>query len=184
MINPPNVVMIFNNDVVDEKEYYEIVSEVLTQDSTVQVLHQNRLSWASLDIFVPNIEVILSPENLQGLYYNLLSDVLSAAIITAVSVIWNHFHKKATAKKNAVGIEEVNPNIQLIAGNHRLILPVNIDLEKYQYAVNQFIMTEASKQSEELCVSYYIEEIHDIETRTEQQIIDKAVKREQEAINE
>ena len=92
------------------------------------------MTCASIDFFVPIILFVTSEAFLVGLASNAAWDVFT----TITRFAYNKFHNQKVRKVYSDKTVEETPNIHFDIGNNRFVLPVDIDQEKYEYAVDKF----------------------------------------------
>ena len=125
---------------------------------------------ASIDFFVPYLELLLSPD-MMALGQNLLTSLGSDGIKWLLKYIYNKFHKKPVFKIKDGNITEETANIHFVVGNNRLVLPVDTDMEKFEYVVDRFISAAASSAPTEITYIFLSEKDDTILSKTENEII-------------
>lgn len=93
------------------------------------------------------------------------------AIVGLLKHIYQKFHKRPIYKIQGGAAEEQPANIQFIVGNNLLVLPVDVDNEKFQYTVDRFMELAMSSIPSETTYTFYSEEENSVLRKTEDEII-------------
>ena len=155
-----------------ETDELSLLDEMIAKyELTLHVHQKSRFVNASIDLFVPFIQVLLSPDILSEIYRNAVSTGTYDALKSILGFIWAKFHKKPFYKVRPGKVTEETPNIQFTLGNNSLVLPVNVDNEKFQYAVDRFMELASQSMPNEVTYSIYCEEDDTLQSKTESEII-------------
>ena len=76
-------------------------------------------------------------------------------------------------------IEKSPANIQFVIDNNRLILPVDVDKDKYEYAVDRFMEKAFASNPDERTFFYYSDDQQTILCKTESRIIKDEIEKRQ-----
>ena len=88
-----------------------------------------------------------------------------------LSFIRNKFYHHPICKIQGGKVTEETANIHFVVGNNLLVLPIDIDDEKYQYTVDKFMELAASTLPERPIYSFYSEEMDQFVQKTQEEII-------------
>lgn len=177
MDNKPNIVIIYDEGAFSEEEHGQFLQAFSNNVLSAQMLTRSPYVYASLDFFVPSVEILLSPEIVQAIYCNLAAAAIITSLKVMLKLIWKQFHKKPFYKVTNHKITESDPNIQFSVGKNIMVLPVDVDQEKYEYAVDRFFEIASKGEPCEPVYTYYIEAMNDVESKTENQIIAEEVRK-------
>lgn len=116
-------------------------------------------------------DCLLSPEMVSALSQGLLSSATYDAIKMLLAFIRNKFYHHPICKIQGGKVTEETANIHFVVGNNLLVLPIDIDDEKYQYTVDKFMELAASTLPERPIYSFYSEEMDQFVQKTQEEII-------------
>ena len=94
-------------------------------------------------------------------------------------LIWKRFHHHPFYKIQDGKIEKSPANIQFVIDNNRLILPVDVDKDKYEYAVDRFMEKAFASNPDERTFFYYSDDQQTILCKTESRIIKDEIEKRQ-----
>lgn len=177
MDNKPNIVIIYDEGAFTEEERGQFLQAFSNDVLSAQMHTRSPYVNASLDFFVPTVEILLSPEIIQAIYCNLAAAAIITSLKVMLKLVWKQFHKKPFYKVTNHKITESDPNIQFSVGKNIMVLPVDVDQEKYEYAVDRFFEIASKGEPCEPVYTYYIEAMNDVESKTENQIIAEEVRK-------
>lgn len=121
--------------------------------------------FAQISIYLPPDIVMLLCQTVitRGTY-----DCLKALITRVYKFIRN---KPFTAIKNGVIIENSIPNVHLVVGNNKIILPMALEQEKFEYALDTFKEVVNDKTVTTKHVSKYNEQTQSFECYEESEFV-------------
>ena len=170
-----NIELIYEKSTLDTNDIQEL-QELLTDKDVSLYSHQRfYMTNASIDFFVPIILFVTSEAFLVGLASNAAWDVFK----TITRFAYNKFHNQKVRKVYSDKTVEETPNIHFDIGNNRFVLPVDIDQEKYEYAVDKFYEYASSHTPNKTTYVWYNKNDGYITTKTEEQIINDEIKKHQ-----
>lgn len=145
----------------------------IEQDSKPQFLN-SPFEW-----FFPVLQILLAPETQTALCQGLASSACYDGIIYLCRLIWKRFHHHPFYKIQDGKIEKSPANIQFVIDNNRLILPVDVDKDKYEYAVDRFMEKAFASNPDERTFFYYSDDQQTILCKTESRIIKDEIEKRQ-----
>lgn len=137
--------------------------------------------FAQISIYLPPDIVMLLCQTVitRGTY-----DCLKALITKVYKFIRN---KPFTARKNGVIVENSIPNVHLVVGDNKIILPMALEQEKFEYALDTFKEVVNDKTVKTKHVSKYNEQTQSFECYEESEFVMKIAReglKKQEETNE
>ncbi len=176
----PDIAIVCYTGCFEESELNLLADTAAQYDLTVSTYQRSPYVQASIDFFFPFIEIFLSPEIVGEIYRNAVSSGTYDAIKLLLGQIRNKFHKRPIYKVQSKGVTEETPNIQFRVGNNSLVLPVDVDFEKFKYVVDQFMECSSKDIPDVVTYSIYCEEDDSILRKTERDIISEELAKHQE----
>ena len=149
----------------------------------VELLSQETSPYtnACLDLLSPLVLFATDPNFIQTLISNVVSSGGYDAIKLVAKFLYSKFHNRHMTKIQGGKITEETANVQLAIGNNRMVLPVDIDQDKYEYAVDKFFETVKfleEEKTQEQVYYMYSESGERLIAKTERQIIAEAYERQ------
>ena len=118
----------------------EIMRETLSSEN-IKLATKSHMPQCimGIDQLLAQISIYLPPDIVTLLCQTIITrgtyDCIKALIVKIFQIIKNkHFSKI----KNGKILEDSIPNVHLVVGNNSIILPVNLDQEKFEYALDTF----------------------------------------------
>ena len=167
----PDIAIVCFTGCFEESELNLFTDTAAKYDLTVSVYPRSPYIQASIDFFFPFIEIFLSPEIVGEIYRNAVSSGTYDMIKFLLVHVRNKFHKRPIYKVQPKRVTEETPNIQFRVGNNSLVLPVDVDFEKFKYVVDQFMEHSSHETPDVVTYSIYCEEDDSIVRKTESDII-------------
>lgn len=170
-VENPDIGIIYCKDSFTDSELKTLVNELMAHGLRLAAKERSPYINASIDFFIPFLQIILSPEMVSALSQGLLTSAAYDAIKILLVFIRKKFHNHPICKIQGGQVTEETANIHFVVGNNKLILPVDVDDKKYQYAVDKFMEFAANTRPEKTIYSFYSEERDQIVLKTEEEII-------------
>lgn len=167
----PDIVMVYYEGSFEESELNLLEDAAAQYDMTILTHQRSPYVQASIDFFFPFLEIFLSPEIVGEICRNAVTNGTYDAIKLVLSQICKKFHKHPIYKVQRNGIKEETPNIQFRMGNNCLVLPIDVDDEKFQYVVDKFFEHSSQTMPDVVTYSIYCEEENSLVRKTENEII-------------
>ncbi|MBD5160790.1 MAG: hypothetical protein HDT14_01965 [Oscillibacter sp.] len=167
----PDIGIIYLKDSFNDSELETLVNELAAHNLRLAAKERSPYINASIDIFVPFLQIMLSPEMVAALSQGLLTNATYDAIKMLLAFVRKKFHHHPICIIQSGKVTEETANIHFVVGNNLLILPIDVDDKKYQYTVDRFLELSASTSPEKTIYSFYSEEKDQIIRKTEEEII-------------
>lgn len=159
----------FNKEDLDDIENYLNKKSISLYASS----HHPKQIMGIEDLF-PQIGIMLSPDIVHNICMNLLSCALYDAIKQTLCYIWKKIKlKKITKIKGSEIISNVTPNAHFIVGRKHIVLPTDIDEEKFKYFVDKFFESIDTDSIMKETYTYYNSTTNSPVTYTKDQIAQK-----------
>ena len=149
------------------------------QSCSLQSPFKNRTRFKTTILNFPVLQILLAPETQTALCQGLASSACYDGIIYLCRLIWKRFHHHPFYKIQDGKIEKSPANIQFVIDNNRLILPVDVDKDKYEYAVDRFMEKAFASNPDERTFFYYSDDQQTILCKTESRIIKDEIEKRQ-----
>ena len=166
-----DISIVFYKGSFEEPELNLLADTAAQYDLTISAYQRSPYVQASIDFFFPFIEIFLSPEIVGEIYRNAVSSGTYDMIKFLLVHVRNKFHKRPIYKVQSKGVTEETPNIQFRVGNNSLVLPVDVDFDKFKYVVDQFMERSSQETPDVVTYSIYCEEDDSLVRKTENDII-------------
>lgn len=170
-----NIELIYGRDALESDDIMELQKELTQRGISFNSRKRSIMTCASIDFFVPIILFVTSEAFLVGLAANAAWDIFK----TITRFAYNKFHNQKVRKVYSDKTVEETPNIHFDIGNNRFVLPVDIDQEKYEYAVDKFYEYASSHTPNKTTYVWYNKNDGSITTKTEEQIINEEIEKHQ-----
>lgn len=170
----PDIGIIYFKDSFSDSELKTLINELAAYDLRLAAKERSPYINASVDVFVPFLQIMLSPEMVSALSQGLLTNATYDAIKMLLVLIRKKFYHRPIHVIQGGKVTEETANIHFVVGKNMLILPVDVDDKKYQYAVDKFMELAASTLPEKPIYSFYSAENDQIVQKTEEEIIKSA----------
>lgn len=167
--------IIYSKGAFEVEELDDLKEELKIHRVSLLIHEKSSIINAALDFFVPAVEILLSPDIVTPLIQGVLPNAVWDAIKYTVNRLYQKFHNRPIAKIQGGKVTEETANIRFSIGNNHMILPVDIEREKYQYAVDKFIEFAAKAMPVESTYVWYSENDNTLCIKTERQIIEEEV---------
>lgn len=177
--NKPDVVIVYCEGSFEKVELGLLKDTISQQNMTLWAYPRSPYAQASIDLFFPFLEIGLSPEIMGEIYRNTVTSGAYDAIKLMLGHIYKKFHKRPIYKLQNNRIKEETPNIQFRMGNNCLVLPVDVDNEKFRYVVDRFMEKSAQTMPDIVTYSIYCEEDDSLKRKTESDIISEEIAKSQ-----
>lgn len=177
--NEPDIVIVYYKNSFEASELAEIKNELAKHE--LQIVSHERSPYinASIDFFVPFVQILLSPDMISALYQGLLTNAAWDGIKTLLTYIFRKFRKKPVNKLQGGAITEGSANIHFVVGNNVLALPMNVDEEKFEYAVDKFMDASVTSNPTEVTYTFCADNGNIVFHKTEREIIQEEYEKQQ-----
>lgn len=166
------VKIIYSEDKFTEFEMKILSEYFYSNDLYVEVKEKNEFVNASIDFFVPDLEVIF-PAVLEGVLVSGASSLIKESILYIYKTVRSYL-KKENKKGNAE-----NLNIHFKINDCVFVIPQDIEMSKYTYAVDSFFKAACARHYIEEQYMYYSESEDEFVLKSQSQIINEKCKEEQ-----
>ena len=167
----PDIGIIYGKGSFKDSELEALANEFAAYGLRLAAEERSPFINAAVDFFIPFLQIMLSPEMVSALSQGLLSCATYDAIKMLLASIRNKFYHHPICKIQGGKVTEETANIHFVVGNNLLVLPIDIDDEKYQYTVDKFMELAASTLPERPIYSFYSEEMDQFLQKTQEEII-------------
>ena len=167
----PDIGIVYYKNCFEGAELTELETEMAAYGLKLMPYERSSYICASIDFFVPFLQILLSPDMVKALSQGLLTNAVSDGIKVLLKRIYNKFHKKPAFKIQGGNISEESANIHFVVGNNHLVLPVDVDKEKFEYAVDKFMVAATDSAPTEITYIFFSEKDNTILSKTENAII-------------
>ncbi len=172
------VALVYIEKAFSGQEIDDLKKELSKNGISLITRERSSMINASLDIFVPVIEILLSPEILGSIALGILGNALYDLLKGTIVKIFSMCKKKKISKIQAHHIiTEQLPNVQLRIGGNSLIFPLQVDEEEFKYVVDRFFEISQHQVSDERSFTFL--ENGQLVTKTESQIIQEEIEKNQ-----
>ncbi len=158
------------------KEELHLIEDTLKEGS-IKLLTRSHTPKhiAGVEEFFPQIMMLLSPDIVSLICQGLLTNALYDALKSSVIHIYSSIKKKPLTRIQNGKIEtDVIPNVHLKIGKSSMILPINLDEEKFKYCVDKMFEAINRDVVEHSHYLKYYEGKKEFECFTKSQIIGQA----------
>lgn len=177
----PDIGIIYSESAFDVEELGALENKIAACGLKLMSQERSPFVNASIDFFIPFIEILLSPNMVSALLQGTLVNAVYDAIKQLLISIFYKFSKRPVLKIQSDQIKEVPANIHFVIGNNRLVLPVTADDEKFRYVVDKFLDIAAASMPTETTYAFYSKADNAILIKTEEEIIqDECEKRKRQ----
>ncbi len=168
------VVLVYIEKAFSEQEIDDLKKRLSKNGISLITRERSFMINASLDIFAPVIEILLSPEILTSISVGILGsaiyDVLKGTIVKVFSMCKR---KKISKVQPHHKITEQLPNVQLKIGSASLFFPLELEEEEFKYVVDSFFELSQNQLSDERSISFLDKD--QLVTKTENQLIQEMI---------
>ena len=173
----PDIAIVYCKNSLNREELISIENELAKCDMMLVANERSPYINASIDFFVPLVQILLSPDMVNAVCQGLLTNAAWDAIKAVLIHIFRKFRNKPVFKLQGENVTEEIPNIHFVIGNNVLALPMNVDEEKFKYAVDKFMDISASSTPEKVTYTFYSDEENAVMQKTEDDIIQEEYKK-------
>lgn len=173
----PDIGIIYYEKSFDPSELIEIEEDLSKCGLKFSPHERSPYINASIDFFVPLVQILLSPDMVNAVCQGLLTNATWGAIKALLIHIFRKFRNKPVFKLQGGNVTEEIPNIHFVIGNNVLALPMNVDEEKFKYVVDKFMDISASSVPEKVTYTLYSDEENAVMQKTEDDIIQEEYKK-------
>ena len=167
--------LIYEKSTLESTDILELQKKLTERNVRFDFQQRSIMTCASIDFFVPIIQFVTSESFLFGFTASATWDLFK----TITGFAYNKFHNRKTCKKYNDKTVKTPPNIHFDIGNTHLVLPVDIDKDKYEYAIDKFFKYVSSHTPNKITYVWYNETDKSLTTKTEEQIINEEIKKQQ-----
>ena len=183
-IDRPDIGIVYCKNSFEVFELADIESEMTAHGLKLMAHERSPYINASIDFFVPFLQILISPDMVLALSQGLLTNAAYDGIKALLKRIYNKFHKKPVIKIQGGNITEEAANIHFVVGNNHLVLPVDIDTEKFEYVVDKFMSVAATSAPIETTYTFFSEKDNAVLSKTENEIIREEYEKQQSNNNQ
>ena len=126
---------------------------------------------ASIDFFFPFLQILVSPEIVSAFSQGLLTNAMYEGIKALLKRIYRKFHEKPVSKIQGGKIIQESANIHFVVGNNHIVLPVDVDMDKFEYVVDQFMLVTTQHIPTKTTYTFYSDKDNVVLSKTEIEII-------------
>ena len=167
--------LIYERDTLENTDILELQKELTERNIHFDSQQRSIMTCASIDFFMPVIQFVTSESFLFGFTASAAWDLFK----TITRFAYNKFHNHKTHKRYNGKTVDTPTNIHFDIGNTHLVLPVDTDKDKYEYAVDKFFKYVSSHTPNKTTYVWYNETDKSLTTKTEEQIINEEIKKQQ-----
>lgn len=180
MDNQITIDLVYNRDSLSDEEITTLEQELADKGIVLLSRQRSRMVCASCDFFVPLIEFVTSPDFIIGLTSGIVASIAWDSIKTIAVFLYHKYHNKKIKKLYSNKTVEEDPNIQMGFGDAHFVLPVEVDQEKYEYAVDIFFEYASSHTPDKTTYVWYNEKDGSLITKSEEQTLKDEYKKQME----
>ena len=170
-----NIGLIYGKGALESTDLQELQAALADKNICLISHQQSLIINASIDFFFPFIQFITSNSLVVGLISSAAWDIFK----TITKFAYTKFHNRKMHKVYGNKTVEETPNIHFTIGESHLVLPVDVDQDKYEYATNKFFEYVSSHAPNKTTYVWFNEQDGSITTKTEEQIINDEIKKHQ-----
>lgn len=180
----PEIGILYAKNTFEQCELDEATTE-LEKYGLKLIAHERSLNInASIDFFVPFLQVLVSPEIVSAFSQGLLNSATYDGIKALFKRIYRKFHAKSVSKIQNGNIIEESANIHFVVGNNHIVLPTDVDKEKFEYVVDRFMLAATQCMPIEPTYTFYSEKDDAVLSKTETEIIQEEYEKQQKEKNQ
>lgn len=176
----PDIGIVYYKNSFEAFELAEIENEMAGYGIKLMAHERSPHINASIDFFVPFLQILISPDMVLALSRGLLTNAAYDGIKVLLKRIYSKFHNKPVLKIQGGSITEETANIHFVIGHNHLVLPVDIDRGKFEYVVDRFMDIAAAPALVEATYTFFSEKDDQILVKTENEIIREEYEKQQE----
>lgn len=171
-----NIELIYEKSALDTNDIQEL-QELLT-DKEVSISSHQRfyMTNASIDFFVPIIQLVASNSFLIGIASNVAWDIFKLI----AGFAYTKFHNRKAEKVYSDKTVEETPNIHFAIGENHIVLPVDVNQEKFEYATNKLFEYISTYTPNKTTYVWYNDKDGSLTIKTEEQIINEEIEKQQQ----
>ena len=180
----PDIGIVYIKNTFEPCELNEVTTEL--EEYGLKLMTHEKLPYinASIDFFVPFLQILVSPEIVSAFSQGLLNSATYDGIKALLKRIYRKFHAKSVSKIQNGNIIEESTNIHFVVGNNHIVLPIDVDKEKFEYVVDQFMLATARCTHIEPTYTFYSEKDDAVLSKTETEIIQEEYEKQQKEKNQ
>lgn len=178
--NRLGVLIEYQEDFMETKELDAIQNELQKTEVSLISQPRHRITWASIDLFVPVIQIMLSPDLVRAITSGLLSNAIYDSIRWTISSLYQKFHNNKAYKIQSGEIKESFANIHFVVGKNVMILPIDVEKDRFEYAVDKFFELSEHASNEEVRFVRITDDQMGLKVQTEDEIIFEEYQKQQE----
>lgn len=132
----------------------ELEECIIQEDICLKVHSHNPRYMNGIEDLFAQIQIICSQEVLFALFTGVLASGIYDVLKSFLCKIYDKMKGRHVTKVQSGKIEEVSPKIHFIIGDVKVILPLDIDDEKYEYFVDKMFesMKDETITKKEFCI--------------------------------
>lgn len=175
----PDIIITCIKGCFRDPEIEKAESEMKTYDLKLKIYQdpEYRFCNASIDLFVPIMQILLSPEFLFALGQGIVTNAAYDGVKHLLNSVRKMFCKHNVYKIESNSIRTEEANIQFIIGDKHLILPVDVDDNKFEYAVDAFMAKAFEADNCEPTYVFYQDDNGELKEKTESEIIREEIEK-------
>lgn len=124
-----------NSFSVEELEEMQVILK--QENMHLKTVSRPSVPTMCLEELFAQIKILLSSDILQGIYTGIIASGLYGGLKNLLKYIFLKFKNRTITKVQGDKIEEVSPVIHFEVGKLKVILPIDISQEKYEYFLDK-----------------------------------------------
>lgn len=175
----PDIIITCIKGCFQDYEIEKAESEMETYDLDLKIYQdaEHRFCNASIDLFVPIMQILLSPDFLVALEQGIVTNAAYDGVKHLLNSVRKMFCKRNVYKIESNSVRTEEPNIQFVIGDKHLILPVDVDDNKFEYAVDAFMDRAFEADNCEPTYVFYQDDESELKERTRSDIIREEIEK-------
>lgn len=169
--NKPDIGLIYYESGFENDDIMFLTRELATYGINLEAKQSGKFIINSLDAFFPFIQVVFSPEMVSAFQQGLLTNAFYDGVKILLGYIYQRYFNHPIFIIQGKKIKKELANIHFVIGHNRLVLPMDVDDKKYQYAVDKFMEYAASSLPSETTYAFYSKKDNCIVRKTDSEII-------------
>ncbi|WP_407384610.1 hypothetical protein [Ruminococcus sp.] len=170
--------LVYNRDSLSDEEITVLEQELADKGIVLLSRQRSQMTCASCDFFVPFIEFVTSPDFIVGITSGIVASIAWDSIKAFAVFLHHKYHDKKIKKIYPNKTVEEVPNIQMGFGDARFVLPMEVEQEKYEYAVDKFFEYASSHTPDKTTYVWYNEKDGSLITKSEEQTLKDGYKKQ------
>ena len=167
----PDIGIVYIKNTFEPCELNEVTTELEEYGLKLMTHEKSPYINASIDFFVPFLQILVSPEIVSAFSQGLLNSATYDGIKALFKRIYRKFHAKSVSKIQNGNIIEESANIHFVVGNNHIVV------DRFMLAATQCMPIEPT-------YTFYSEKDDAVLSKTETEIIQEEYEKQQKEKNQ